>query len=74
MGILKPQGYFTDNTFDPGFTTFPLKERANMTWHTKEQAKNFFKNFKIISFKEIKKAGTVLGTFDHYYQIIGQKL
>jgi tellurite methyltransferase len=66
-------GYFIGNTFDPGFTAFRDKDREHMTFHAREQTLKLFDDFKIISFKEVKKPANEPGKFDHYYEVIAQK-
>lgn len=73
-GKIAPGGHFIGNIFDPGFTAFSAKDRRQMTFHTLEQALNLFKNFKILSFKEIREGGKASGTFDHYYEVVAEKI
>ena len=61
------------NLFDPGFTVFKAKDRVTMTFHTKKQVIELFKDFKILSFKEIKEPATEPGKFDHTYELCVQK-
>lgn len=71
---LKPGGYFIGNFFDPGFDVFKQSDRKNMTFHTKDQVVDLFKNFKIISFKEIKTPAKEAGKTDHTYEVFARKM
>lgn len=74
MRKIKPGGYFIGNTFDAGFTAINKKDRPGMTFHTKAQTEALFKNFNIMSLQEVKNEGKVVGAFDHYYEVVAQKL
>ena len=45
-----------------------------MTFHTKNEAKALFTNFKIIEFREVRNDPTKPGTKNHYYVIVAKKL
>ncbi|HFS6879507.1 TPA: class I SAM-dependent methyltransferase [Legionella pneumophila] len=70
---IKPGGYFIGNTFDPGFTAFKGSARRSMTFHTKAETMNLFKDFNILKFKEVKKPAVQKELFDHYYEVIAIK-
>lgn len=69
---LKTHGYFIGNLFDPKFNVFKEKDRKNMTFHTKSEVLELFKNFNIILFKEVK-IPSESSKLDYYYEISAQK-
>ncbi|MFU7501186.1 MULTISPECIES: class I SAM-dependent methyltransferase [unclassified Candidatus Tisiphia] len=66
-------GYFVGNTFDPEIVAFWKEDKKNMTFHTKEQTIDLFKEFNIISFKEVKITPKEDRKIDHYYEVIAKK-
>lgn len=70
---LKIGGYFIGNFFDPGFNVFKEKDRKNMTFHIKPEVLELFKDFKIITFNELKTPAKEPGKTDHTYEIFAQK-
>jgi len=45
---IKPGGYFVGNFFDPRFEIFNGKDRKNMSFHTKDEVLDLFKNYEIL--------------------------
>jgi tellurite methyltransferase len=73
MQKLKSEGYFIGNFFDPGFTSFAADDRKNMTFHSKDQVKDLFKEFTVLRFKEEKSQDKNTGAINHFYIVFAQK-
>jgi SAM-dependent methyltransferase len=69
---IKPGGHIIVNLFDPGFTFF--NNKYDMTFHTKNEAKALFSNFKILEFREMRNDPLKPGSKNHYYVIVARKL
>lgn len=67
---IKPGGYIIINLFDPHYSFYNNKHA--MTFHTKDQALNLLKGFKIIEFREVKN-NIQAGAKSLYYVIVAQK-
>ncbi len=61
-------GYFIGNFFDPSFSVFDEKIKAQMTFHTKQEVLKLFKNYKILKFEEVNKG------HEHFYEVFAQKI
>ena len=54
---LKPRGYFVGHFFDPSYIGFPEKERVHMSFQTKQQVFELFKDFEMLYFNEHESPG-----------------
>ena len=71
---IKINGYFIGNFFDPDFEIFKGNNRNGMTFHTKQEVLDFFNNYEILKFKEVKQASIKQNGFEYYYEIFARKI
>lgn len=69
---LKKDGIIAGNFFGPEHTGFNNREKQGMTFHSKEQLLDLFKDFKILHFEEFHQKNDA-GIFDHTFDVIAQK-
>jgi tellurite methyltransferase len=72
VATIKPGGYIIVNLFDSKFSFY--NNKYQMTFHSKNEAKALFSNFKIISFREMRSDPLKPGNQNHYYVIVAKKL
>lgn len=75
-GKIKVGAYFIGNFFDPSTSIFNAKERNGMTFHTKEEVLEIFKNYKILKLAEVKKeySNGLRNGIEYYYEVFVQKV
>ena len=71
---IKIGGYFVGNFFDPRFEIFKNPERSKMTFHTKSQVLELFKNYKIIKIEEVQNQLKNPAGLEYYYEVLAQKV
>ncbi len=70
---IKPGGYFIGNFFHPDFGVFSSEEKADMTFHTKEQVRALFAEYDIFRLQEVKRALFHQEGIEHYYEVVARK-
>ena len=70
---LKKDGYFVGNFFDPSFETFDDNQQKYMSFFTKYEVLNLFKDFEIIKIKQIKKKLCGQNGVECYWEVFAKK-
>lgn len=71
--VIKSNGIFAGHFFDSDHGAFNWWTRRNMTFFTKEELHELFRDFRIESFQEIHEKNAQ-GILEHSYEVIARKL
>jgi hypothetical protein len=71
---IKINGYFIGNFFDPDWDLFPEETSLTMTFHTKKQVLELFKDYEILALEEVNNSSHKLKGNEHYYEVFARKI
>jgi hypothetical protein len=69
---LKEGGYFIGNFMHPDSTVFSADRKSRMTFHSKDDLSDLFKEYEILVLEEVNKSIPLKGT-DHYFEVLARK-